>query len=116
MDALSTLQSLGAGQILDDLYDALAVTAAEVVMTGNAGTVTVTFKLGNQGVGDRAVNVEPALKRQPPSRNMRGSYFFAKDGELFRSDPDQIAMDFRAVDPQQEVRTAASPGREERKA
>jgi hypothetical protein len=102
MDPLSTLQNLGGGQMLEDLYEALQLTASEVVITGNQGAVTVSFKLTNQGIGDVAVQVDPSIKRSPPSRNMRGTFFFAMNGDLYRDDPRQQAMQFHEVIPTRE--------------
>lgn len=43
MDALSILQRLGSGKLLEDIHEALTVTAQEVVATGKAAKVTVTL-------------------------------------------------------------------------
>ena len=97
MDPLATLQRLGQGRLMEELAEALALTAAEVVATGKPGTVTLTLKVSNHGVGDVMVAVEEKLDRKAPTKDARGAFFFAWDGELHKNDPRQPQMDFRTV-------------------
>ena len=98
MDALAVVQRLGSGRLLDELREALAATAEEVVATGKPGTVTVTLKVSNKGQGDPLVMVDEVVSRASPKRDPRGAYFFALDGELHREDPRQQVMEFRSID------------------
>lgn len=98
MDALSTLQRLASGKLMDELYEALAKTADEVVVTGKTGTVTLTLKVSTKNQGDPFVIVEETIARSAPKKDPRGAYFFALDGELHKSDPRQTRLEFRTVD------------------
>lgn len=110
------MQRLGSGELLDDLRDALVVTAAEVVETGNPGKVTLTITLSNKSQGDILVMVDEVVSRTVPKPDAKGAYFYAFGGELHHDDPRQRALDFRAVDTSTgEIRTVPS-GRDERAA
>lgn len=98
MDALSVLMRLGSGRLLDELHDALVVTAEEVVNTGKPGTVTVTLKVSNKCQGDPLVMVDEIVSRSAPKKDPRGSVFYAINGGLHRDDPRQVKMEFRTVD------------------
>lgn len=99
MDALSALQRLGRGQLIDDMYAAIVAVAEEVVATGKPGAITVKLTLKNEGgVGDPAIVVRETLTRTTPKRDPRGALFYALDGALWRDDPRQVRMDFRTVD------------------
>jgi hypothetical protein len=98
MDALGTLQRLANGKLIEEVYDALARTAEEVVATGKSGTVTVTLKVSTKNQGDPFVIVEEVIARSAPKKDPRGAYFFALDGELHKSDPRQTRLEFRTVD------------------
>lgn len=98
MDALSVLQRLGSGKLLEDIHEALTVTAQEVVATGKPGKVTVTLTVSNKAQGDPLVIIDETVSRTTPKRDPRGAVFYAVDGGLYREDPRQMRMDFRRVD------------------
>jgi hypothetical protein len=98
MDGLAILQKLGGGRLIDEMADALIKTADEVVATGKPGTVTITLKVSNKGIGDEFVMIEEQTARSSPKREPRGAYFYALDGQLYRDDPRQTRLDFRTVD------------------
>ena len=98
MDGLSILQRLGGGRVIEDLGEALIVTAEEVVRTGKAGTVTLALKVSTKSAGDVMVMIEEQIARSAPKKDPKGAYFFAVGGDLHRSDPRQTTLDFRTVD------------------
>lgn len=97
MDPLATLQRLANGRLIDELCEALRVTAEEVVTTGKPGTVTVTLKV-SKAPTDLMVIVEETIARSAPKKDPRGAFFFAFEGDLFHADPRQAELDFRTVD------------------
>lgn len=98
MDPIAVLQRLGNGRFIDDLHEAVAATAQEVVETGKAGTVTVTLKISAaNGQGDPFVTVADEIQRKPPKKDPKATFFFALDNELHRDDPRQTVMEFRTV-------------------
>lgn len=98
MDALSIVQRLGQGRLLEELAEALAAAATEVVETGQPATVTLALKLSNHGQGDPVVIIAEQLGRTSPKRAPRGAIFWALGGELHHDDPRQTRMEFRTVD------------------
>lgn len=98
MDALAILQRLGRGSVISELTEALVRTAEEVVETGKPGTVTLTLKVANKAVGDTFVSVEETVARSSPKRDPRGTFFFVRDGALFKDDPYQATMPLRSID------------------
>lgn len=98
MNALAILQRLASGQLVEELAWALAVTAQEVVATGSKGTVTLTLTVSNRGPGETVIVVEEKISRKAPGKPARGAIFYAVDGGLFRDDPRQPQIDFRAID------------------
>lgn len=99
MSPEDVMRRLGGGDLVPELVEALAVTAVEVQETGKKGTVTVTFELLVQQIGDPMVIVRDQVKRNPPKRNPRGVVLYAVEGGLHTRDPRQVEMDFRLVDP-----------------
>ncbi|OHD25857.1 MAG: hypothetical protein A2Y38_18185 [Spirochaetes bacterium GWB1_59_5] len=97
MDALSVLQRLSQGRLLEELHEALVKTAEEVVATGKPGVVTLRLTVGGSQ-GNPMVAIAEALSRTAPKKESRGAFFFALNGELFREDPRQTRLDFRTVD------------------
>lgn len=91
------VQRLGAGHFLDDLNDALAATADEVVATGKPGTVTIKLTVSTKSPGDPMVMVDEAVSRASPKKDAKGALFFAVAGALHREDPRQVRMEFREV-------------------
>lgn len=105
MSPEEVMRRLGGGDLVPELVEALAVTAVEVQETGKKGTVTVTFELLVQQIGDPMVIVRDQVKRTPPKRNPRGVVLYAVEGGLHSRDPRQVEMDFRLVDtPAPEIR------------
>lgn len=98
MDALAVVQRLGGGKLLEELNEALAKTASEVVETGKPGVVTIQLKVSSKAQGDPMVFVEETISRAAPKKDPRAAYFFALQGELHKTDPRQPQMEFRAVD------------------
>lgn len=99
MSPEEVIRRLGNGDLVPELVEALVVTANEVQETGKKGTVTVTFELLVQQVGDPMVIVRDSVKRTPPKRDPRGVLLFAVNGGLHARDPRQVEMDFRLVEP-----------------
>lgn len=98
MNALAILQRLASGRLVEELAEALTVTAQEVVATGKPGTVTLTLKVSTKGQGNPLVVVEETIARAAPRRDPRGAIFYAIDGGLHRDDPRQPHLEFRTVD------------------
>lgn len=98
MDALGVISKLASGHLIQDIHDAIAGVAEQVVMTEKEGTVTVTFKIAK--VGDMpAVAISEQIKIGPPVPKSRGALFFSVgDGELHTRDPRQVEMNFRVVE------------------
>ena len=117
MDGLGIIRRLGSGYLIEQLAEALATTAEEVVATGRPGTVTLTLKISTENQGDPMVIVRETIGRKAPCRDPKGAYFFALDGDLHHDDPRQTRMEFRAVDMDSdtgEVRDVPPREREER--
>lgn len=118
MDALSIAKRLAGGYLIGELTAALEAVAAEVVESGNPGKVSISFAVKPVGKdrGDPRVIVEESIDRKPPTRPVRGSIFYAYQGELHVDDPRQVRMDFRAVTDQpadiRETDDAPAPVRE----
>lgn len=105
MDALSTLQRLGGGTLIERLHEALVATAQEVVETGNPGTVTLTLRITTQEQGHPLVAIIETIGRSVPKRKPRGTFMYAVDGGLYREDPRQPEMPgLRSVDTSREIR------------
>lgn len=98
MDSLAVLQKLGSGRFIDEVVDAVAKTADEVVATGKAGSVTVTLKISNSGVGDALVVIADQIARRSPKKDPRAAFLYSVDGTLHREDPRQTVMEFRTVE------------------
>lgn len=98
MDALAVIQRLGSGRLLEELVDALNITAEEVVATGKPGVVRLTLKVSNQAQFDPMIFINEQVSRSAPKKDPRGAMFFALEGELFREDIRQGELDFRTVD------------------
>ena len=121
MDGFAVLQRLGGGRLIDEVVSALEATAAEVVDTGNPGTVTVKLKLSTKSQGDVMVIVDETVSRTSPTRPAKGAYFFAvedDEGEthLYRDDPRQPPLpEMRSIDTTTgEIREAMARERVER--
>lgn len=115
MDALATIQRLGTGRLIEELYDALVTAAEEVVATGKPATVTLALKISNKSQGDPLVIVDEVVSRSSPRRDPRGAMFFAVGGTLHRDDPRQAKLEFRAVDKTTgEIREIDAPEKQER--
>lgn len=98
MDALSILQRIGQGRLIEELAEALAGVADEVVASGKPGAVTLSLKLSTREQGDAMVQIEEKIARKVPSRAARGAFLYAVHGELHAQDPRQARMPFREVD------------------
>lgn len=107
MDALGIVGRLGQGRLIQDLADALSVVATEVVATKKPGAVTVTLKVLPSPAGDEMVLINDTIARKAPSREPRGAYLYAIEGQLFARDPRQTQLPFRAVTGEEEIREPA---------
>lgn len=107
MDPLSILQRLGQGRTLEELAEALASVADEVVASGKPGEVTLKLKLSTREQGDVMVQIIESITRKVPARAPRGSVLYAVYGGLHAADPRQERMTFREVErPAADVREA----------
>jgi hypothetical protein len=97
MDALSVLQRLGTRRFIDELGETLAEVGNEVTRTRKKGKVTVTFTLSPGADDGVSLVVNEEIKRTPPTKDSRGAFFFAVDGELHDGDPRQPALEFHTV-------------------
>ncbi len=98
MDALAVLQRLGSGHLLEEIHDALIVTAGEVVATGKPGKVTITLAITTRNQGDPLITIDEVVSRTAPKKDARGALLYCLNGDLHREDPRQLPMDFRTVD------------------
>lgn len=115
MDALSVIQRLGTGRLIEELVEALLATAEEVVTTGKPGKVTLTLAVSNKGQGDPLIIVDEVVSRASPKRDPRGAFFFSLDGGLYKDDPRQAKLEFRTVDRETgEIRDVDYPDKMER--
>lgn len=98
MDALAAIKRLGGGLFLERLGAELGAVADEVVETRRKGKVTITLEIValDQG-GELAVAINETITRKVPTRRPLGAIFYAHEGGLYRDDPRQIKMQFRAV-------------------
>ena len=98
MDALAAIKRLGGGHFLEQVADQLGAVAEEVVRTRQKGSVTIKLEVValNQG-GELAVAINETITRKVPSRKPLGAIFYAHDGGLYRDDPRQARMQFKAV-------------------
>ena len=119
MDALAVLQRLGSGRLMEELHKALTQTAAEVVETGNPGTVTLALRITTKGQGNPMVVIDESVGRTPPKKAAQGAILWALEGQLHSQDPRQARMEFRAVDTETAIRDVGwtgnwpAPGSEE---
>lgn len=98
MDSLGTIARLANGHLIDDLAEALERIAAEVAETGKPGSVTLKLAVKPLGEpGNVMVAIEEEIGRTPPKRPARGSIFYSVEGGLYREDPRQTRLPFRAV-------------------
>ena len=115
MDPLAVIQRLGGGHALEELAEALAEVAAEVVATGKPGRVTLVLEVATETPGTPLVLIRETLTRTLPKKAARGAMFFARDGELYREDPYQPRLPFRELDTGTgEIRQPEIRAREER--
>ena len=98
MDALSVLMRIGSGKTLERLAAALAEVSEEVIRTGQPGAVSLKLKVIPQEKDEPMVLIADEIQRTPPKQPGAGAFFFSVDGELYREDPRQERMTFRAVD------------------
>jgi len=99
VDPIEILQSLGGGELVDQLARSLILVAEEVRETRKKGAVTLTLNVLPSPGGDDVVIISEDLKRKPPARDPRGAIFFAiGDGLLHRSDPRQTEFQVRTAD------------------
>lgn len=73
------------GALDDDLSAALEEVAQQVVLMGKAGALSLTLKLSTKGDG---VLVTADVNAKPPKHD-RQLFYFARNGELTRRDPNQ---------------------------
>ncbi len=99
MDALGTLQRLGRGELIEQVYRALLDVAGEVAASGKPGSVTVTLKVSHpQGSDPSLVVIDEDVKRTLPKTDPKGAMFFSLDGEMHERDPRQAELPaFRIV-------------------
>lgn len=106
MDPLAILNRIGRGRLLEELTEALAQVADEVVATGKAGSVTLSLKVSTREQGDEMVTITESIGRKLPARAARGGYLYAVDGGLYATDPRQLELPMRVVDqPAAELRS-----------
>lgn len=79
------IESYGDGALDDDLTLALQEVAEQVVLHGRGGALTLKLKLVTKGDG---VVVSADVVAAPPKTD-RAIFYFARDGELTRRDPNQ---------------------------
>jgi hypothetical protein len=97
-DPYDTVRRLARGELITELYEALAQTAKEVVETGKKGTVTLTLAVSTQGIGDPMVIITETIARSAPKKDPRGAYFYSVGGGLHKEDPRQTRMELRTVE------------------
>lgn len=99
MDALTLIQKLGSGTLVDRVYGALLGVSNEVIATGRKGTVTITLDVIHpQGADPLVVVVEETIKRTLPKSDAQGAMFYTVGDELHSRDPRQPELPaFRVV-------------------
>lgn len=99
MDALNMIQRLGQGRTLEDLAEAMANVADEVVASGKPGEVTLKLKFSVSAQGEAMVMVAETITRKVPARAPRGQILYALEGWLYSKDPRQPELPaFRPVE------------------
>ncbi len=100
MDSYSVVSRLGGGHLIDEIAEALAAVAGEVVAIRKKGAVTIKLDVDvmKEG-GERAVIVHEVVSKSPPKRDPLGALLYAQDGELHKEDPAQPSFEgFRTVE------------------
>ncbi len=94
-DILKMLPTLGKGQFVGAVSDKLDAVVEEVLVTGKAGSVTITLGIEPDGLDENKevsrIRVKPKLKAKLPDRFIADSQFFVSHGgALTRQNPEQI--------------------------
>ncbi len=103
---LQLLQTHAAGEVCNELADAMRECVQAVALTGKAATVTITAKFVPAAKGAFAVGFsEPKVKLPAPER-VASLWYGDEHGNLTRNDPNQRELPLKTVaDPvQQEVK------------
>ena len=98
------LERLSGGHFLEELADALAEVAEQVVDVGTRGTVTASFALtALEGQGQPGVVIATTIRQGMPAPPARSTVYYAHEGRLQTADPRQMRLPFRAVYAAEEI-------------
>lgn len=100
LDAINTLQRLGAGHLIDEIFGNLVATCEDVVATGRKGSVSMTLTVQRAVKDGDPTNIVilEEVKRTPPKGVSKGAVLWAFEGEIFERDPKQKPLSaFRVV-------------------
>ncbi|MBF8281293.1 MAG: hypothetical protein HW378_208 [Anaerolineales bacterium] len=101
---LRMMQRHRAGAALSDLSEAMQRITREVMHTGRAGSFTLklTVKPASKN-SSAALVIEDDIKETMPKPERVGSIFFGSDeGDLLRDNPNQVCMDLKTIDGEEE--------------
>jgi len=86
------LATLEGGETVREMRVALDSCVADVLNTGNPGTVTLQLSIKRASHGQ--VHITDTVKLTPPKRNKGGNIFFRHpQGGLTRNDPEQYRLE-----------------------
>ena len=100
LDAINTLQRLGAGHLIDEIFANLVATCEDVVATGRKGSVSMSLTVQRAVKDGDPTNIVilEEVKRTPPKGVAKGAVLWAVEGEIFERDPKQKPLSaFRVV-------------------
>lgn len=98
---VDTLRELRHGAMLDEASEEMAEVVKRVAETGKAGALLIKLTVKPAGRGMvRTVVIEDDVTSKLPEPDKEVTVFFpTSDGNLSRSDPSQMNLGLRSVDP-----------------
>ena len=91
---VTTLATLGSGQTVHDLSEAMEEVLQAVRENGGKGSLSLSIAFEPQSKG-RQIKVHPSISMKKPPRQQDENLFFVTDqNQLSRRDPDQRSFSF----------------------
>ena len=107
--ATDILRDIAAGELVENLGDAIRTVNAAVDVAGKAGSITLVINLKPAGRGTGATEVTYDVRTKEPRLARAASIMWGTpEGDLLAQDPRQQRLDLRTVDaPPNAVREVA---------
>ena len=97
LSVAEVFSKLGDGGVVEDIKTKIAEVSDAVIDTRKAGKLTITLEFKPSKKGNK-LTITDTIKASVPQHDRDATTFFVAEGSLFRSNPDQLALNAQDED------------------